>query len=269
MPNHVTNKVTFKGSPERVKELREKCKDGEREFSFQSFYPMPVELFGTTSPARIVSEEEMQEWRDKFERGELKEYERDSRPITEQQSKDFKKRFGTNNWYDWHIQNWGTKWDCYDVFVNEGEDHLIQFNTAWSTPLVAMAKLSELFPDIEIHVKYADEDFGSNVGYYTLMGGIIAESYAPIYSKESVEMAMEIFGDKDYWLIDRLTDETDELTEFDEWCIELAHEEGNLIDEYPVIVLIKLLDLAIADEQYERAGQIKKIIEGKVADVKK
>jgi hypothetical protein len=132
-----------------------------------------------------------------------------------------------------------------------------------------MLKLSELFPDVQIEVKYADEDFGSNVGIYKLLNGVIYDIYQPEYSKESVELAMEILGDKDYWITDRLIDEFEELTEFDEWCIEIAHDEGNLTEEYPVIVLIKLLDLAIADEQYERAGQIKKIIEGKVADIKK
>ena len=262
MPNHVTNQVTFKGSPERIKALREKCKYGEGAFQLQSFFPMPIELIGTTSPARIVSQDELNEWKRKLENGELSEWEKDSRPITKEESADLIKKFGANNWYDWHTHNWGTKWDCYDILVES--DNTIQFNTAWSTPVRAMIRLSELFPDVQIEVRYADEDFGSNVGTYTLLNGEIEDIYQPEYSKESVMLAMEILGDKDYWLTDRLTEEVEELTEFDIWLVEIAHDEGNLLEEYPVIVLEKLMELAIADELYERAGAIKQLIKMKL-----
>ena len=44
------------------------------------------------------------------------------------------------NWYDWSVENWGTKWNSYDGNVT---DDGISFNTAWAPPtpvIVALAK---------------------------------------------------------------------------------------------------------------------------------
>jgi hypothetical protein len=263
MPNHVTNEVTFKGSPERIKALRDICRCGESAFRFQSFFPMPIELLGTSSPAKIVSPKELREWKKKLENGLISKWEEDYRPITEKESATLIKNYGANNWYDWHIQNWGTKWDCYDVISHD--DTEIHFNTAWSTPIRAMIRLSELFPDVEINVRYADEDFGSNVGTYTLLNGDFEELYQPEYSKESVKLAMQILGDTEYWITDRLCEiEDEEIKGFELWLVEIAHDEGNLEENYPVPVLEKLMELAINEEQYERAGQIKNLIKMKL-----
>jgi hypothetical protein len=262
MPNHVTNQVTFLGSTERIKELRAKCKTDKSPFSFQGFYPRPEELEGTTSPAKIVSEAEMQEWKDKLAKGELTEWEKDYRPITESESKRYNTKYGANNWYDWNLQNWGTKWDCYSHNeVDEGEIH---FDTAWSTPMRALMQLSRMFDDLTIEVKYADEDFGSNVGTYTLQGGDIIDIFQPEYSKESVRLAMDILGDTEYWITDRLCEVEDELEGFESWLVEIAHEEGNLLEEYPIQVLERLFELAVADEQYERANVIKYLVKSKL-----
>jgi hypothetical protein len=259
MPNHITNQVTFLGSTERIKELRELCKTEKSPFSFQAFYPIPDELVGTTSPAKIVTEKELQEWKDKLAKGELTEFEKNYRPITKNESKRFIKKYGADNWYNWQIENWGTKWDCYShVEVDECQIH---FDTAWSTPMHAMAKLSLMFDDITIEVKYADEDFGSNVGTYTLQSGEIVDVYQPEYSKESVKLAMQILSDTEYWLTDRLCELEDdtELDGFDLWLVEIAHEEGYLLEEYPICVIIKLKEFAVHDQQYERATTLRNL----------
>ena len=266
MPNHVTNELKFLGSIDRIKELREKCKSDKSPFSFQAFHPMPIELQGTSSPAKIVTDKELQEWKDKLAKGEVSEWEKDYRPITEKESRGYIKKYGADNWYDWHLQNWGPKWDCYD-HRGEGDDSFIIFETAWSTPIRALLKLSEMFDDITIEVRYADEDFGSNVGTYTLQGGEIVDIYQPNYSKDSIKLAMEILGDMSYWIEDRLIEDIQddsELDDFQGWLVEIAHEEGNLLEEYAVPVLGMLFDLAVADEQFERAGQIKQMIKLKL-----
>ena len=264
MPNHVTNQVTFLGSTTRIKELREKCKGTDSPFSFQAFYPMPQELQGTSSPAKVVSDKELREWKDKLASGELKEWERDYRPITLKEQTYLISKYGCDNWYDWHLEHWGTKWDCYSHV--EDDECNITFDTAWSTPIRVLLELSRMFDDITIEVKYADEDFGSNVGTYTLLGGHIESMYQPSYSKESVKLAMEILSDTEYWVTDRLCEvENDaELEGFDLWLVEIAHDEGYLLEEYPICVLGLLFDMAVADEQYERAGQIKQLMKLKL-----
>jgi hypothetical protein len=64
--------------------------------------------------------------------------------------------FSGNNWYDWNVTNWGTKWDVAVTddkeysdteLMEETENSLAyRFNTAWSPPLPAITKLSEQYP---------------------------------------------------------------------------------------------------------------------------
>lgn len=46
------------------------------------------------------------------------------------------KREGIPNWYDWQVENWGTKWNAYDQhFEDLGYGILqVRFDTAWTAP---------------------------------------------------------------------------------------------------------------------------------------
>lgn len=79
----------------------------------------------------------------------------------------------TDCWYDWNVNNWGTKWNAYEA--DRQEDTLIRFDTAWSHPTPIMEALSEKFPDVDLHVKYADEDTGYNLGEYWMTNGTITQ----------------------------------------------------------------------------------------------
>ena len=66
-------------------------------------------------------------------------------------------------WYDWRVNNWGTKWDVCDVQItnpiehNEDGTSTFGFNcwTAWSPPVPVWKKLVEL--GIDVHADYQDE----------------------------------------------------------------------------------------------------------------
>lgn len=53
-------------------------------------------------------------------------------------------------WWDWRLQNWGTKWDigwdsCQDkAQLNGDHDMFVFFDSAWSPPTDAYAKLIEM-----------------------------------------------------------------------------------------------------------------------------
>lgn len=51
------------------------------------------------------------------------------------------------DWYNWNISNWGTKWDTFESYsdITEGEIR-INFSTAWSPPI---EWLSSFFRKIE------------------------------------------------------------------------------------------------------------------------
>ena len=44
------------------------------------------------------------------------------------------KKYGTDNWYDWAIRNWGCKWDASMSDSIEDDDYEFRFETPWSIP---------------------------------------------------------------------------------------------------------------------------------------
>lgn len=78
------------------------------------------------------------------------------------------KRYGERDWYDWSIKNWGTKWNAGDTVVYSD---VIEFQTAWSTPIPVFVELSKRLKNVEINVDYADEDIGSNCGSLLIING--------------------------------------------------------------------------------------------------
>ena len=83
-----------------------------------------------------------------------------------------RKKYGKNNWYDWSIENWGTKWNsCDGELVDEYDNKLIyEFNTAWACPYPIFTALSKKYHCV-VKCYYYDEDFGNNCGCYTADDG--------------------------------------------------------------------------------------------------
>lgn len=269
MPNHVTNNLTISGKDEEVLKCLSEIK-GEKEeqyIDFNTFAPIPKELEGTQSPTKIITQEEYDKQEERIAKGELTENEQKwvlSRGLTKELSEQYKKQFGADNWYDWNIQNWGTKWNAYEQYSIK-DSYSISFQTAWGTPFNAIQKLSAKYPTLRFDIEYCDEDFGSNVGVYTFKKGVCIEENIPEnLSVEAIRMSMEISGDYEYYLVDFLCDlQDDELSDFEDNLVYIAHQEQYLVDEYPVIVLNRLKEFALDEEQYERVAKIDELIKQK------
>jgi hypothetical protein len=60
-----------------------------------------------------------------------------------------------DQWYDWNITNWGTKWD-----IEAGADRIspshahFGFNSAWAPPIDAFDKISKMFPKLSFELTY-------------------------------------------------------------------------------------------------------------------
>ena len=69
-------------------------------------------------------------------------------------------------WYDWRVQNWDTKWDAYDVSVDDDDpDQLeVSFNTARSPPEAICNQIREDYPDVSVSWFY-DEPGCEIAGY--------------------------------------------------------------------------------------------------------
>lgn len=79
------------------------------------------------------------------------------------------KQYGATSWYEWCIENWGTKWNAGSN--GQIDDDTIVFKTAWSMPEPVIMKLSQMYPDREIDIMFADEGRGSNTGHIVYQNG--------------------------------------------------------------------------------------------------
>jgi hypothetical protein len=267
MPNHITNRLTIIGTEEQVKQVREAIK-GEREEQFIDFNkiaPIPKELENTQSPLTIISQEEYDIQEKRIADGNISDDEKNwglSRGLTQKLAIEYQMKFGYAEWYGWQNANWGTKWNAYsqtDINAN-----VIEFQTAWSTPYSLLVNLSKLFPEITFEVRYSDEDFGHNVGEFTLFGGEEMDSNIPDGgSDEAYEMAMDIqYGgadgyfdcNKEIFTDDYIEEDEEELSSYVARMVDLAYK----YEFYPVedcnfhkLVLQRFKELALANENFE------------------
>ncbi len=106
------------------------------------------------------------------------------------------RQYGAPTWYDWAINNWGTKWNAYgygEDAIDYHDGDMLYFQTAWAAPHPVLEKLSKMFPDIELEHEWADEDIGQNCGRYSYQNGERIEEYFPENQREAVEFACRIW----------------------------------------------------------------------------
>ena len=167
MPNHCYNRVTFYSSDklEEIKKLHDifsidvESVDEERTI-FGQFIPEP------DWPTTPLAEEDVSYWlHDK--RGEVGEL-----PVSTKETYGTVSKFtSTGNtddrWYDWRLKYWDTKWDCYDLEIDDDDlphGFEVSFNTAWSPPERICRAMRKQYPDIDISWFY-DEPGEAIAGY--------------------------------------------------------------------------------------------------------
>jgi len=141
MPNWTYNNVQFIGKTEdSVKKLKELLKSKDNDFDFNNIIPIPLALTETVSG----SENAKPDWQ-------------------KEQSEKLKKQHGFDNWYDWSIMNWGTKWNSCNTEVELNENVLnYTFETAWDAPREIVRALEHMketiLKDISIEWNCEHED---------------------------------------------------------------------------------------------------------------
>lgn len=213
MPNHIKTIVSFDADMvESIDKMLESMKSDDQKsvFDFNKIIPMPEELRHNTSPSRIVSEDEYPAIHEKEMKDLLDEDKYVSLSITQGMSDELKRDFGADNWYEWSVQNWGTKWNAYraEMFGTS-----LEFETAWSHPFPVMEQLSLKFPEITFYVRYADEDMGSNCGSYELQNGDRYSEDEYDNDDEGIRFACEVWGmdySEDYDEFGKRRDEDEE-----------------------------------------------------------
>ena len=72
-----------------------------------------------------------------------------------------------DRWYNWRVQNWGTKWDCYSLEIDDTDmphGFEVTFETAWSPPEEVCYAIKDQYDDLSISWFY-DEPGCELAGY--------------------------------------------------------------------------------------------------------
>ena len=138
------------------------AKGKDTDLSLNNLYPMPKELEDTASPPTIVADKDYKtEVAKRIEANKTNKNFQQSLPITKAMSERLIVNYGTDNWYDWKVQKWGTKWDVEAELIDEDKNHLeYQFDSAWSPPTAWLAKVSKDYPLLQFILKYEEEGMG-------------------------------------------------------------------------------------------------------------
>ena len=116
MPNWCDNQITITGPNSVIDKIEKIVKEEKEENGLLNFFhPMPKELEGTTSPSSASDKPQ---------------------PMIQ----------GFDNWYDWRVENWGTKWELCEFYgvdrqhLNDSLDEStisFAFSSAWAPPIGA------------------------------------------------------------------------------------------------------------------------------------
>jgi hypothetical protein len=144
MPNWCNNTIEIKGSTETIKKLWEEATaEGDEGGLLNAMAPMPKALNDTTSPTPPDSEQ----------------------PVVD----------GFDNWYDWRVSNWGTKWDVSTdglEFTDHGDgtaEITGWFDSAWAPPTGAYEKFCDDMDGVYLEAFY--EEGGMDfAGHWTSEG---------------------------------------------------------------------------------------------------
>lgn len=183
MPNWIRTELNFQGKQEDVETLLKTVitvEDGERVFDFRKIIPYPKYWECPEKYLVLPSQ--------------IKVRDRDN-PFSESglYAKDFcinvMEEYPYLDWYTWHCDNWGTKWNAGVVDITE---NTVAFRTAWAFARPVVEKLSKMFPSIEISYRYADEDLGNNCGSGFIVNGVF--SCDELDDFNAMRMAISLWG---------------------------------------------------------------------------
>ncbi len=198
MPNHCENRTTIFGSPKDLAEVLEiitLSKDDQENqrqtYALTNLYPMPEILRGTISPAPD-SAEPHPSWVLWLKEGSWTQEEYDAacekRIVEYELAEKAKAQTGYDNWYDWCLAHWGTKWGDYSHsgeiqtidkinLVAEKASLHFDYDTAWG-PLDRdfWAEVSGRFPELRFETRYSEPGM-CFAGAYSAHHGCVGEAY--------------------------------------------------------------------------------------------
>ena len=154
MPNWCDNQITITGPNSVIDKIEKIVKEeADQNGLLQFMCPMPKQLQDTTSPSSSADKPQ---------------------PMVD----------GFDNWYDWRVENWSTKWDVNEFYgvdrqhLNDSLDEStisFAFSSAWAPPIGAYEKFLENNSDCFIRAYY----YEGGCDFMGLWEDGIDDCYAP------------------------------------------------------------------------------------------
>ena len=117
MPNWTTNIIRALGTPKDLRAFLEAVKWEDKVFDFNRIIPMPELLKHTAKGCRVIDGEHVENWYVIDHTESFPKAEHVRRFTAEEQA--VLKIIGHRNWYDWSVENWGTKWNACNSEIDE------------------------------------------------------------------------------------------------------------------------------------------------------
>ena len=195
MPNWCDNQITITGPNSVIDKIEKIVKEESNNAEnglLQFFHPMPKELLETEAGPIAKTKKEKQA--------------RQARKL----------EFGAENWYDWRVNNWGTKWEVCEFYgVDKQPDALIgdstisfAFSSAWSPPIGAYEKFLENNPDCFIRAYY----YEGGCDFMGLWEDGVDDCYAPSDYKSTDDFWQDGIGST----LDDIFNITESMAEYEQ-----------------------------------------------------
>lgn len=191
MPNWCYNSLCVSGNKEILADFVSKTivpqdmsnevdYDERHRFTFNILHPLPKALEGETSPLRRLDGEDDAQYKERM-----------SENI---------RLYGAEDWYKWRIDNWGTKWDARDTWVEKLDDQNlnVRFSTAWSPPIDWFEKIIPMYPQLNFDLIF-DEESQDYCGRLTGTNGEIELEVGKPYFTDEEDKIVIYDMDKGKW----------------------------------------------------------------------
>lgn len=183
MPNWCSVNVEFYGDPEVIEELDNAFRvpqteidpnDEYRDYDLTRVRPCPEDLKITSSHFDIDVVQEDPE-----------------REALRQQYIANMEKYGHRTWYDWCVENWGTKWPPDVESIEGSKDHLsISGMSAWGPPSALIAYITAKYP-VEAYLSYQEDGMCfAGIDAY-VRGEMVYDGYFEYAEVPSVSAAQE------------------------------------------------------------------------------
>lgn len=140
MPNWVTNRIVFHGNQENIDKVLQYIKGNGSKIDFNKIIPMPDNIY----------------------RGDLGKREREL--------------YGSNNWYDWSVANWGTKWNAQYSSLNNKNNSKAKAGLGSAIVIAERGVWNgKTYPLINIKAAIVDGEKIKADTWYTLKNGEFVE----------------------------------------------------------------------------------------------